>query len=104
MLNQSLAPKISIIYRDDGGPDFSAICELMGSSQEVLAKILDVSESTIRNKRVSSSTLGKVQTLIHILNMLWDLSGKNKGHIRRFLHEPRTEWLGLTPISLLSCR
>jgi hypothetical protein len=102
MMNQAFAPKIGKIYTE-GDPDFAAICDLIGSSQEVLAKILDVSESTLRNKRVSSATLRKTGLLIHILNMLWEISGGDEKQIRRFMHEPRIEWLGLTPISLLSC-
>jgi len=42
-------------------------------------------------------------TLNYILNMLWEISGGDEKQIRRFMHEPRIEWLGLTPISLLSC-
>ena len=102
MRTEAFAPKIGKIYTE-GDPDFSAICDLIGSSQEVLAKILDVSESTLRNKRVSSATLRKTGSLIHILNMLWEISGGDEKQIRRFMHEPRIEWLGLTPISLLSC-
>ena len=101
-MNPSFAPKIDWIYREDGAPDYSSIADVLGVSQEVLARILDVSESTLRNKRVSASTLGKTTALIHILNMLWDLSGQNKGQIRRFMHEPRQEWGGVTPILLLS--
>jgi len=39
--------------------------------------------------------------LLHLLNLLWDLSEGDKAQVRQWLSHPRIEWRGLTPIDLL---
>jgi hypothetical protein len=87
----------------DEGLSFPLINELLGVSNEVTAEIIGVSEGTIRSKQVSHATLRKSQLLIHILNMLWELTDKNPGEVKRWLFEPRIAW-GKSPIDLLQTK
>ena len=66
------------IYQESGQLDFKKIKLLYGVSNDVLAEMLGVGESTLRMPTVSQFTLRKSQILIHILNMLWILCDKNE--------------------------
>ena len=86
---------------NDGEIDFQRLNEFIGTSNEVTAEILGVSEGTIRSRKVSYATLRKSQVLIHILNMLWELTNANPHEVKRWLYEPRIAWSGATPMQLL---
>ena len=80
-----------------GQLSFKKIKELTGANDDELAQIIKVSPATIRAKSVSGATTTKAAQVIHILNLLWALSGQNEAEVRRWLSEPRIEWMGLTP-------
>jgi hypothetical protein len=89
------------IYHDNHDLSFQKLKDLMDVSNEVIAEIIDVSEATVRQKKVSYQTLTNSQPLIYTLNMLWILSEGNPELIRRWLHAPRIEWEGACPIDML---
>jgi len=80
-----------------GQLNFKKMKELTGANDDELAQILKVSPATIRAKTVSGATTTKAAQMIHILNLLWALSNYNEAEVRRWLSEPRIEWMGLTP-------
>ena len=97
-------PKISEnlpIYAH-GELNFQRLNELIGTSNEITAEILGVSEGTIRSVKISHATLRKSQILIHILNMLWTLTDGKTKEVKRWLYEPRIEWKGKAPMDLLT--
>lgn len=91
-MNQ-LAPQAPVY--DDGKLSFDKIRFLIDASAEEIATIIDVSASTVREGNVSAKTLKKAQPLLYILNMLWQLLDGNQAEVRRWLKEPRVEWLGM---------
>lgn len=86
---------------DHGELSFKRVNDLIGASNEVTAEILGVSEGTIRSQKVSHATLRKSQILVHILNMLWELTEGDAKEVKRWLYEPRIEWRGKSPMDLL---
>lgn len=80
-----------------GQLNFKKMKELTGASDDELARIIRVSPATIRAKTVSGATTTKAAQLIHILNLLWALSKHNEDEVRRWMSEPRIEWMGLSP-------
>ena len=87
---------------EQGELSFQSLNDLIGTSNEITAEILGVSEGTIRSKNISHATLRKSQILIHILNMLWELTGGDAKQVKRWLYEPRIEWKGTSPMDLLT--
>ena len=81
----------------NGHLNFKKIKALTGANDDELAQILKVSPATIRAKTVSGMTTAKATQMVHILNLLWALSGQDEAEVRRWLSEPRIEWMGLTP-------
>ena len=81
----------------NGQLSIKKIKALTGTNDQELAQILNVSPATIRAKVVSGSTTTKAAQIIHILNLLWALSKHNETEVRRWLNEPRIEWMGLSP-------
>lgn len=90
------------IYDAEGNLSLKMLNEFLQVSNEVTAEIIGVSEGTVRSKGVSHATLRKSQPLIHILNMLWELTNGSANDVRRWLYEPRVAWTGKCPMDLLT--
>lgn len=91
---------------DNGKPSFEKICSEFAIDKGSLAKITNISPITMsraKQTKLSPNTWEKLRPLLHILNMLWALSDGNAAEITRWLHEPRKEWLGLTPLDMMKC-
>jgi hypothetical protein len=90
------------IYDADGKLSLKLLNDFLQVSNEVTAEILGVSEGTVRAKSISHATLRKSQPLIHILNMLWELTDASAKDVRRWFYEPRVAWNGKCPMDLLT--
>ena len=81
--------------------DFSRIREFIGIQQEALAFLIDVSPSTLKNRKISVETRTKATPIVKIIHHLWELSGHDENKSRRWLREPKERLLGLTPIEFM---
>ena len=88
------------IYNDDKSLSFKKVADFMGINEIHILKIAPISKSAL-SRSVTQNTIRKMQPLLHLLNLLWDLSEGDKGQVRQWLNHPRMEWKGLTPINLL---
>jgi DNA-binding XRE family transcriptional regulator len=100
MAKDQLAAKIPVY--EEGKVSFAKLRALLEVSNEDIAQIIDVSPTTVREGNVSEKTLKKAQPLLYVLNMLWQIMEGDIPETRRWLKEPRVEWMGLTPIDCLS--
>ncbi|MGE3608898.1 MAG: hypothetical protein AB7I27_04870 [Bacteriovoracaceae bacterium] len=96
MLQTSEAP----IYNDHE-LDFSKVREFLGLQLSLLAKLIGVSVSTLKNKKVSAETRTRATSVVKIVHHLWELSGHDENKSRRWLNEPKDRLLGLTPIEFM---
>lgn len=96
MLQTSEAP----IYKNHE-IDFAKIREFIGVPQDDLAHLIDVSPSTLKNKKISVETRTKATPLVKIIHHLWELSDNDVNKSRRWLREPKERLLGLTPIEFM---
>ncbi len=90
------------VYNAEGDFDFKKLTEMVGVTEKELTKILKVSESTIKRNKTSLQTRMKGRNLLYILNLLSKITCNDKAKIKSWLHEPRTEWNGLTPLCLIN--
>lgn len=96
MLQTSEAP----IYSDHE-LDFSKVREFLGLQLSILAKLIGVSPSTLKNKKVSAETRTRATSVVKIVHHLWELSGHDENKARRWLNEPKDRLLGLTPVEFM---
>lgn len=96
MLQTSEAP----IYSDHE-LDFSKVREFLGLQLSILAKLIGVSSSTLKNKKVSAETRTRATSVVKIVHHLWELSGHDENKARRWLNEPKDRLLGLTPVEFM---
>ncbi|MES2615920.1 MAG: hypothetical protein V4591_10950 [Bdellovibrionota bacterium] len=90
------------VYNEDGDFDFKKLTDMVGVTDKELTKILKISESTIKRNKTSLQTRMKSRNLLYILNLLSKITHNDKAKIKSWLHEPRPEWNGLTPLSLVN--
>jgi hypothetical protein len=95
MLQTSEAP----IYNDHE-LDFSKMREFLGLQLNLLAKLIGVSPSTLKNKKVSAETRMRATSVVKIVHHLWELS-HDENKARRWLNEPKDRLLGLTPVEFM---
>lgn len=88
------------IYHEDRSLSFKKVAELMGINETHIPKIAPISKSAL-SRNATQNTIHKMQPLLHLLNLLWDLSEGDKAQVRQWLNHPKTEWRGLSPINLL---
>lgn len=93
-----LTPQLPIY--DGRYPNFAKVSELFDINTSSLSKILACDPATIRRKP-TENVLRKAQPLFYVLNMLWKLTEGNADEIIRWLHEPRIEFSGLSPLNIM---
>jgi hypothetical protein len=92
-----------IPIREGNGYSLTKIADLLDINKRELAIIIGINESTLyRNKdKISPSIKKKIQPLISILVMLWELSEWDINGVKKWLHYPQTRWSGSTPIDMI---
>ena len=88
------------IYRD-GQLSLRAIAHFMGTTQESVASILDKDVRTVQRDLASKNVMKHLQPLVYALQMLSELTHNDQEEIKRWLHEPKIEWLGQSPLDCL---
>lgn len=88
------------IYRD-GEISLKALSRFMGITQESLARIIDKDVRTVQRDLASKNVVKHLQPLVYTLQMLSELTNNDQEEIKRWLHEPKIEWRGQSPIDCL---
>lgn len=73
----------------------------MGTTQEGLARIIARDVRTVGRDTVSKAMMKDIQPLLYVMSMLFELTGQNSDEVKRWLSEPRPEWLGKSPLDCL---
>lgn len=76
----------------------------MGITQESLAKIIEKDVRTVQRDTVSKTMMKEIQPLIYAMSMLFELTSHNEDEVKRWLIEPRPEWLDKSPLDCLENR
>ncbi|MEM7591290.1 MAG: antitoxin Xre/MbcA/ParS toxin-binding domain-containing protein [Cyanobacteria bacterium P01_A01_bin.83] len=85
------------------GKDLSLkkLAGFMGITHQEMADIIDKDLRTVQRDTASTKVAQKLNPVIYILKMLWELTGEDLVAVQRWLREPLVEWRGLTPLSCL---
>ena len=86
---------------DSGTISLKRLSYFMGTTQESIARIIGRDVRTVQRDSASSTVRKILQPLVHALQMLSELTNNNQNEIQRWLHEPRPEWKGKSPIDCL---
>jgi hypothetical protein len=85
-----------------GGIDFDRIVQLMNVEKSELAAMIGYDRTSLKsNKPASPKMLATLSPYFRILAMLWDHFEGDPVKVSAWLHDPKSEWLYLSPIEML---
>ena len=96
-----LKNEIFLPIYDGSQTSLKKLADLMGVSHAELAQIVQRNVRTIERDLPSKGVLTRLQPLLYVLKMLWELTDGHQVEIQRWLREPLIEWRGQSPLNCL---
>lgn len=85
-----------------GGVDYDRIVSLMNVKKSDLASMLGYDRTSLKSdKPASAKILSSLSPYFRILAMLWDHFDGDQVEISKWLHNPKSDWIYLSPIEML---
>ncbi|MEL6440741.1 MAG: DUF2384 domain-containing protein [Cyanobacteria bacterium J06621_8] len=77
------------------------LAEFMGITYQELAIIIDKDIRTVQRDTASAKVTKRLEPIVYVMKMLWELTDQDTVAIQRWLREPLVEWRGITPLACL---
>ncbi len=101
MISSLKKNEIVLPIYDNSNISLKKIAVLMSVSHSELAQIAQRNVRTIERDYPSASVLSRLQPVLYVLKMLWELTDGHQPEIQRWLREPLIEWRGQSPLNCL---
>lgn len=90
------------LRNEKGGIDYDRILKLMAIPKMDLATMLDYERTSLLSSKVPTpKMLAALAPYFRILAILWDHFEGNSEKIAQWLHDPKRDWLYLSPIEMM---
>ena len=102
MASSTLSPikPVLPIYKS-GDLSLKQLAKFIGVNNDKLSKIAGVNIRTVVRDTASDNTSKKMQPLVYVLKILWELTNGSQADIQAWLKEPLVEWRGMSPLDRL---